>query len=122
MSGPDFINRAEDVDKYVIEELGDPRIPNNESLEDMWILFDEDNYNYNVQALKETADPYKTEAQIPEPDDFTIDAMDQFLNNKKQMAYNYTMQHGMVKSRKKGRLWKPCRHVLFKSFSGYKTA
>ena len=58
MSGPDFINRAEDVNKYVIEKLGDPGITNNESLEDMWILFDEDNYNYIVDVLDETVEPY----------------------------------------------------------------
>ena len=45
MRSPDFIKRAEAFDKAIIETLGDPRIPNNEALEDMQSLFDEKNYN-----------------------------------------------------------------------------
>ena len=66
-------------DKYIIEKLGEPDIP-NKSLEDMHILFDKDNYNYDVEVLEETVELYEPEAQIPKSDNFTVYAMDKFLN------------------------------------------
>ena len=44
-------------------------------------FFDEVNYNYNVEAIKETVNPYNPEShmpesQMPESDDYTIDLMD----------------------------------------------
>ena len=48
----------------------------------MWSLFDEVNYNYNVEALKETVETYKPDIQIQEYDEFTVDAMDKLLNDQ----------------------------------------
>ena len=79
---PYFIKWAEAFDNDIIDKLGDPMIPDNEVLEDMKSLFDEDTYNYNVEALKETVETYKPDIQIQEYDEFTVDAMDKLLNDQ----------------------------------------
>ena len=73
----------------------------------MWSLFDEVNYNYNVEALKENVEPYEPEAQTPKSNDFIIDVLDKLLKDQVQMDHNDTMQHAIVKSRKRDAFGNP---------------
>ena len=105
---PEFIKRAKAFDDAIKDKLGtsdkskQSDIPYSRTL---WDIAENEVYEEGVEGdpdtMEDTVQPYEIEAQMPESDDYTVDAIDQYLTASVLLPHNDSLQRGNVRARKR---------------------